>query len=90
MAEYIERDAAEKELMHAMVGTGFQSRAMDAIRFMPTADVVEVVRCKDCIHFTQGMAIGMCRRVERKPIFPIGYDHFCSYGAKMDGKGDAE
>ena len=46
MAEYIERDAAEKELLYAMVGTGYQSRAIDAIRFMPTADVVEAQRGK--------------------------------------------
>ncbi len=45
-------------------------------------DVVEVVRCKDCKHFTEGMAIGMCKRLEDKPILPIRYDHFCSYGER--------
>lgn len=43
MAEYIEREAAEKEMLYAMAGTGCQSRAIDVIRFRPAADVVEVV-----------------------------------------------
>ena len=42
MAEYIEREATEKEMLYAMSGTGYQSRAMDVIRFQPSADVVEV------------------------------------------------
>ena len=49
---------------------------------IPAKDIVEVVRCKDCKHFTEGMAIGMCKRVEDKPIIPIRYDHFCSFGER--------
>ena len=48
----------------------------------PTADVVEVVRCRDCKHFTEGMAIGMCKRDEYKPILPINANHYCSYGKR--------
>ena len=44
------------------------------------ADFVEVIRCKDCKHFTEGMAIGMCKRIEDKPIIPIPFNHFCRYG----------
>lgn len=51
---------------------------------IPTADVVEVVRCKDCIHFTEGMAVGMCKRDKEKPIIPVTYDHYCSYGKKVE------
>ncbi len=50
----------------------------------PTADVVEVVRCKNCQYFTKEMAIGMCKRVEDKPIIPCSYDHFCSYGERRE------
>ena len=47
-------------------------------------NVVPVVRCKDCKHFTEGMAIGMCKRIPDKPILPIRYDDFCSYGERKD------
>ena len=52
----------------------------------PTVDAVEVVRCKDCKHFTEGMAVGMCKRVPDKPIIPVVYDHFCSYGERREGE----
>lgn len=50
----------------------------------PTADVVEVVRCKDCKHHVAGY----CTRDinGRTNMFRMGNDDFCSYGAKMDGK----
>ena len=45
-------------------------------------NTVEIVRCRDCIYFTEGMAVGMCKRIEDKPIIPIVYDHFCGYGER--------
>ena len=45
-------------------------------------DVVAVIRCKDCKHFTEGMAVGMCKREPDKPIMPIRYDDFCSRGER--------
>ena len=56
--------------------------AEDMIQALPTADVVEVVRCKDCKYFTEGMAIGMCKRIASKPIIPCHFDHFCSCGER--------
>lgn len=50
------------------------------IRQMPTVDAVPVVRCRDCRKFkTYG-----CRMVAS------GYDDFCSYGERKDGKTDAQ
>lgn len=50
---------------------------------IPTADVVEVVRCKDCKHWG-GTTFGfVCRKfsgIETKIC--MGADHFCSYGEK--------
>ena len=40
MDEYIKREDALDALLYALVGTGYQSRAMDAIKDVPTADVV--------------------------------------------------
>lgn len=45
-------------------------------------DAVEVVRCRDCKHFTGGKAIGNCYRNPDKPIIPVFYNHFCSYGER--------
>lgn len=51
----------------------------------PTADVVEVVRCKDCIHWG-GITFGqVCRKfsgLETK-IY-MGADRYCSYGERRE------
>ena len=57
---------------------------IDMLRAAPTVDAVEVVRCKDCKHFTEGMAVGMCKRIPEKPILPVVYNHFCSFGERKD------
>lgn len=47
----------------------------------PTADVVEVVRCKDCKHFTYdnggccGFGVGLCF---------VDENQFCSYGERRE------
>ena len=53
--------------------------------FKNKADVVEVVRCKDCVHWG-GVAYGfICRKfsgIETKIC--MGADHYCSYGERKD------
>jgi hypothetical protein len=39
MDEYIKREDALDAVLFALVGTGYQSKAIDAIRDIPTADV---------------------------------------------------
>lgn len=55
--------------------------------YKPTADVVEVVRCKDCMHWG-GVTYGfVCRKfsgIETKIC--MGADHFCSYGERKENK----
>ena len=63
----------------------FVSEMNDCINDQPTVDAVPVVRCKDCKHFTEGMAIGICKRIKDNPIIPVAYSCFCSWGKKMDG-----
>lgn len=48
MARYIDADIA----LDKMKNWHTQERLMDCVRDAPTADVVEVVRCKDCKHAT--------------------------------------
>lgn len=52
------------------------------IQDAPTIDAVEVVRCRDCKHFTDGMAIGMCKRNPEKPIIPMPYNAYCAFGKR--------
>lgn len=39
MDEYIKREDALDAVLFALVGTGYQSHALDAVRYAPTADV---------------------------------------------------
>ncbi len=86
---YIERDEAVKAIVeHPSNIAPFTRKAIEAIKNLPTADVVEVVRCKDCKHFTidEGDCLGNCncQRIARNyggEIYPEE-NHFCSYGER--------
>ena len=84
--EYIERDA----LIEDFKSCGAVKELIDAIIFRiymnPTADVVEVVRCKDCIHrvyVDMGDDIGAIGGCE---LFgqAMSCVDFCSYGERRD------
>ena len=48
------------------------------VQSQPTADVAEVVRCKDCKHRTE---FGNCGHPRQKGVLPSAYPFdFCSYG----------
>lgn len=51
MSRYIDAEQLYNHMYCAMCGTGYQSRSLYVIKALPTADVVEVVRCKDCKWF---------------------------------------
>lgn len=85
MARYIDADACLDAMLNEMVGTGYQSRAMDVIKFTPTADVVEVVRCKDCKHCHEYQKWNFDRYLGcnfNGEIYEVSPKHFCSYGEK--------
>ena len=78
---------------HADWSNGFECGMQQAINIIANADVVEVVRCKDCKYFVKykcradgGMEQMMCSLVNGT------YDEnwYCADGAKMDGKGEGE
>lgn len=55
------------------------------LRTFPTADVVEVVRCKDCIHWggtTHGFVCRKFSGIDTKIC--MGADHYCSYGERRE------
>lgn len=57
--------------------------AIKTIKTIPTADVVKVVRCKDCIHRNPEDKTCDCSFQAKGGIFPMGDDDFCSYGEML-------
>lgn len=91
MAEYINRKAAISRIkqycMDAIDGGRYSLDAVDdgidlvnGIKALPVADVVPVVRCKDCKYRdgTPGQPNILCAQMHE--------DDFCSYGECREGK----
>ena len=91
MAEYIQRETL---LEHAEYDNNFRLIIpAEAIKAAPAADVVPVVRCKDCKWFVDnngGEWYG-CKMFQVVRITPEDApkpDDFCSYGERRDGGAD--
>lgn len=95
MARYIDADKAIELIKNygkGAISDGLTTLdAVDDIVYLakgvdliPTADVVEVVRCKDCKHFGKDMGYGKhdCKKYEMPYCLE---NDFCSYGER---KGD--
>ena len=96
--EYIEREALKQRLgdLH------FQNygNAILAVMEAPAADVVEVVRCRDCKWCTEKDELtksGHCDCVHRDVFVEshdgfeaVSFDDFCSYGVRRDEDGNKE
>lgn len=94
MAEYIQRATAIAKLT-ALEVTKPSATMADAKRMladMPAADVVPVVRCRDCKYYRVSTMLApnkFCFRLKH-PVEdrPIGYnfapDDFCSYGERKE------
>ena len=94
--EYIEREAlvqrlAVSPLLSQMRASCFlKEGVLDIIQKFPAADVVEVVRCKDCKHWRYKTV----ERIEHYECnifcgaygrgYPTDADDFCSYGERKD------
>lgn len=88
MSEYIERKAVINKVNeipahfdNGDIRYGIEL-AIQTIKDTPTADVVEVVRCKDCRHYVAEY----CTRdiKSRTNMFYMRADDFCSYGERKD------
>ena len=96
MAEYIWREAAIKTMEKAdctLISSDADDCKADYLReiieSVPAADVVPVVRCKDCIHWdddpdTYGADYGPKGKC-MKSFETMCADDFCSYGERKDG-----
>ena len=85
MSDYIKREDAIKAMARG-IGipyTDFIDVAERCMDDIPTADVVEVVRCKDCVYREvkgEGMTHWFgCRIMEHNDD-----DWYCSYGERAD------
>ena len=93
--KYVEVDKLLKDLCMVSAPTPSESwiveKCIDKVNEQSAADVASIVRCKDCTHYEP----------YRKPVEDFdgrclakGHEtdemEFCSYGTKMDEKGDTE
>lgn len=89
MDEYIERKAALDALLIEMCGTGYQSRAMSAIRFLPAADVIPVRHGKIVVTIENGKMkriFSCCGEDFTQMTQWMTPDYCPNCGAKIDGK----
>ena len=99
MAEYIAREALGKAMTIAAVNGKDRDRriwakAICLLHDMPPADVAPVVRCKNCMHYKivdefEGGKMYMCKVNQFSYINSDGDMHYCSYGERKDGCGNA-
>jgi hypothetical protein len=84
MAEYIEREKLIDELEHLHEDAELSYLGVyDCVKSVPTADVVPVVRCKDCKNYnTFGCAdgFGWCENFNNG----VTDEHYCSYGERKN------
>lgn len=79
-----------KECYHAKVCLHNSGDVVLCEHWQPTADVVEVVRCVDCINFEaitldSGISVGFgnCKNEKGINLYPKETD-FCSYGIQKE------
>ena len=102
--EYIEREAAKRELLSWAVSINhpeylIKDDALHIIDSMPTADVAEVLRCRDCkywgdedgkLQHSDGVLFARCKVHNylidgRHTGWCPTENDFCSYGERKEG-----
>ena len=88
MTKYVDREKVKEmfnRYFHNLQGSEAQILVCDmkqAFLELPTADLVRIVRCKDCIHRDPEDKKCDCSFQAKGGIFPMGDDDFCSYGER--------
>lgn len=78
MGDLISRQAALDTIEWTWAG----KTAFDALKALPSADAVDVVRCKDCKWWRD--TDHTCK--EHSLVSPMGANEFCSRGERKDGE----
>lgn len=90
MREYISREAAINKLLQCAddydpdYSDITVAHAVSKIKEIPEADVVEVVRCKDCLSWKKDAYGGVCDRYGVR----LDGDWFCAGGEKREVQDD--
>lgn len=84
--EYIEREALIKAIANDCLELVYYTKedAIQSVKASPAADVVEVVRCRDCKHSYRMDGAKEeydCAKISAFAKFFPG-DHFCGYGER--------
>ena len=88
MADYIKRDSVLNTIhrFRGYIDEDMEWRMKFAINKIPSADVMKVVRCKDCRHRDPEDHKCDCGQLERAGcVFPVDDDYFCAYGEWRGG-----
>lgn len=96
MSRYIDADAlgigkADRKAFEIPQYADGWNSAIEVIANAPTADVVEVVRCRDCKHFvdedeTDMLGLCTCKRIAiayNGELYPER-DFYCAYGERSE------
>lgn len=86
--EYIRREDAiddlHTQIMYRMGSDDMKRRLDDWVKTLPTADVVPVIRCKECMHYVQETPYrGYCTDTHSFGRY-WRPDDFCSYGEREE------
>lgn len=84
MPKYIDSEALKRDLIDNR--NFYPAIVANAIEHAPACDVVEVVRCKDCKHYSpdnkNGLLHSPCSRIFAMSI--CKENSFCSYGERKE------
>ena len=94
MSRYIDADKLKERLdlvsvdaitLYEMGINAGLHRAEAEVEMLPTANVVEVVRCKDCIYYDANCCFNPQWDMESSPEVPMVREtDYCSYGERRD------
>ena len=87
MKEYIEREAAIKAIENDCSELVYYTKedAIQCVKAIPAADVVEVVRCRECLCYTPvDDNIGECVFLNGKHLYVVP-DGYCHLGELKEG-----
>lgn len=95
MSKYIDKTTMKQYIRNFRKGSISDNRRFDpvddctllcdVVNFAPAADVVEVVRCKDCNHYIAGFC---ARDINgRTNMFRMSENDYCSYGERKTDNG---
>ena len=76
------KDVLQEKVFHNLTDEFYG--AMQAIDELPPADVVQVVRCKDCKRCEHDAVCGQLGRLWCKLRRLVKPDDFCSYGKRKE------